>query len=103
MVTTRRDVLALGSGLIAGAGLLPGSAAAQGRPATGDADLAALRSGRPIVLKNAIVLTLDPQVGDFASGDMLIAGGKIREVRPQLTPPLDAVVLDATNRIVIPD
>jgi 5-methylthioadenosine/S-adenosylhomocysteine deaminase len=98
---SRRDVLAFGSGLCLGAGLLSGLAA-PATAATGDTDLAALRSGRPILLKNGIVLTLDPQIGDFANADVLIAGGKIRELRPQVAAPSDAVVLDATNRIVIP-
>lgn len=99
---SRRNVLAMGSGLCLGAGLLPASAAAQGSTARGDDDLAALRNGRPILLKNGIVLTLDSQIGDFASGDVLIVGGKIRDVRPQLMAPADAVVLDATNRILVP-
>ncbi len=99
---SRRDVLAFSSGLIAGAGVLPAAAAAQALTATEGADLAALQSGRPILLENAIVLTLDPQIGDFANADVLIAGGKIREVRPQAPAPPDAVMVDATNRILIP-
>ena len=48
------------------------------------------------------MLSLDPKVGDFASGDVLIEDGKIREVRPNIDVSADAAVVDASNRILIP-
>ena len=47
------------------------------------------------------MLTLDRQLGDFAKADVLIEDGKIREVRADIAAS-DAVVVDASNRIVIP-
>src|SRR5262249_60904028 len=39
----------------------------------------------------------------FAQADVLVEGGKIREVRPNITVSGDdAAVIDATNRIVLP-
>src|SRR5262249_3677388 len=50
-----------------------------------------------------VALSLDRQVGDFAQADVLIEGGKIREIRPNIEVSRDAVVvIDAANRILIP-
>src|SRR5687767_10684866 len=73
--TTRRSVLKGGAGLAVGAAILPTAAQAQG-----DTELARLEQGKRILLKGGIVLSLDPKVGDFASGDVLIEDGKIREL-----------------------
>ena len=68
-----------------------------------DAELARVQGERRILLKGGVVLTLDRQVGDFAQADVLVEGGKIREVRPNIEVSRDAVaVIDAANRIVIP-
>ena len=68
-----------------------------------DAELARVQGERRILLKGGVVLTLDRQVGDFAQADVLIEGGKIRKVRPNIEVSRDAVaVIDAANRIVIP-
>src|SRR5258705_1471121 len=81
---SRRDLIAGGAGLLAGTvvgSMTPTAAQAQG---AADAELARLQKARRIVLKGGIVLSLDPKVGDFAAGDVLIEDGKIREVRPNI-------------------
>jgi len=99
---SRRNVLK------AGAALLAGGAAANGMPAsvqaqdTGDPELARLQRGRRILLQGGIVLTLDRQLGDFAQADVLIENGRIREVRPGVAVSEDTAVIDAANRILIP-
>ncbi len=98
---SRRTFLASGAGLAAGgavAQMFGGEARAQGAV---DADLARVQGARRILIKGGIVLTLDRQVGDFASADVLIEDGKIREVRSNIDA-ADAAVIDAANRIVIP-
>src|SRR4029453_17642824 len=40
--------------------------------------------GRRILLKEGVVLSLDPQFGDFEKADVLIEGSKIIEIRPNL-------------------
>jgi cytosine/adenosine deaminase-related metal-dependent hydrolase len=101
--TSRRAVIAAGTGLLAGAAVsqaMPRAALAQGAV---DSELAGLSKARRIVLKGGIVLSLDPKVGDFAPGDVLIEDGKIREVRPNIDASADAaVIVDASNRILIP-
>ncbi|MBR7827083.1 amidohydrolase family protein [Actinospica sp. MGRD01-02] len=47
------------------------------------------------------VLSMDPAVGDFASGDVLIENGIITRVAAHIDAP-DAEVIDATERIVMP-
>jgi cytosine/adenosine deaminase-related metal-dependent hydrolase len=52
------------------------------------------------LLRNATVLTMDDDIGDFARGDVLIEDGVISRVGVDLT--ADAHVLDCTDRIVLP-
>ena len=60
-----------------------------------------MQGSRRILLKGGIILSGDAKAGDFASGDILIEDGKIRELRPGIVAS-DAAVVDATNRILIP-
>jgi 5-methylthioadenosine/S-adenosylhomocysteine deaminase len=100
---SRRDVIVTGAGLLAGAAVTqvtPGSAQAQG---AADAELVRLQKAQRVLLKGGIVLSLDPKVGDFAAGDVLMEEGKIREVRPNIDVSADAaVIVDASNRILLP-
>jgi 5-methylthioadenosine/S-adenosylhomocysteine deaminase len=54
------------------------------------------------VIAGGTVLSMDPQVGDFASADVLIEGDRIVEVRPGIEAPAGAEVIDATGTIVMP-
>jgi cytosine/adenosine deaminase-related metal-dependent hydrolase len=72
-------------------------------PADADLELARVQSARRILLKGGVILSVDPQVGDFASGDILIEDGNIREVRSAIAVSDDSIaIVDASNRIVIP-
>jgi cytosine/adenosine deaminase-related metal-dependent hydrolase len=53
------------------------------------------------LLKGGGVVTMDPQLGDFASADVLISNGKIEAVGVGL-PVTDAEVVDASDMIVMP-
>jgi len=98
--TSRRNFLK--SSAAAGATVPFLSSAALAQNLAPDAELRRLQSGRPIVLKSGVVLTLDMQLGDFANADVLIENGKIREIGPNLPIPPDTAVVDASNRIIIP-
>ncbi len=54
-----------------------------------------------ILLKGGCVLTLDPDIGNYRQGDVLIEGTKIASVGPRLKV-ADAEVIDASNMIVMP-
>jgi 5-methylthioadenosine/S-adenosylhomocysteine deaminase len=102
IVTSRRSFLHAGAAFAAtGTAALPGAAHAQGAN-SGEAELARLRAANRILLKGGVVLTVDRRIGDFARGDVLIESGKIKEVRPDIAAPDDAVAVDCGNRIVIP-
>src|SRR5262245_24080114 len=58
-------------------------------------------AGRPILIKGGCVLTLDRAVGDFEQADVLVEGGKISAVRPNINAP-NAEVIDASRMIVAP-
>ena len=57
--------------------------------------------GRRYVIRDGSVMSMDPQVGDFAQADVLIEGKKILAVGPKLKAG-DAAVIDARGRIVMP-
>ncbi len=59
-------------------------------------------SGRPVVFRNATVLTIDPSLGMIESGDVLVVDKRIAAVGRQLVVPDDAVEIDATNGILMP-
>ncbi|HZI38311.1 MAG TPA: amidohydrolase family protein, partial [Acidimicrobiia bacterium] len=54
-----------------------------------------------LLIKGGTVLTLDRQIGDFATADVLIEGDVIREVRPNLSVG-EAEVIDAEGMVVMP-
>jgi 5-methylthioadenosine/S-adenosylhomocysteine deaminase len=58
--------------------------------------------GQAIVLRGGVVLTLDPDVGDFEQADVLIMDKKIVEVRPNLGHVADAREIDCSGMIVMP-
>ncbi len=55
-----------------------------------------------ILIKGGCVLTRDPAIGDFETGDVLVTGGKIAEVGPSIAEHRGTVTLDAKDAIVIP-
>jgi 5-methylthioadenosine/S-adenosylhomocysteine deaminase len=57
-------------------------------------------SGSQLLLRNGVVLSMDPAIGDFAAADVLVEGTKIKAVGPDLVS--DAPSLDCTGRIVMP-
>jgi 5-methylthioadenosine/S-adenosylhomocysteine deaminase len=54
-----------------------------------------------ILIKNGIVLTQDPALGELPDADVLVEGDRIAEVRPNISAD-GAKVIDATGDIVIP-
>ena len=54
-----------------------------------------------ILLKGGCVLTLDPDIGNYRTGDVLIEGSKITSVAPRLKV-ADAEVIDCSDMIVMP-
>jgi len=70
-------------------------------PASAQQPAGAPAAGRPILVKGGCVLTLDRAVGDFEQADVLIEGGKISAVRPNISAP-NAEVIDASRMIVMP-
>ena len=59
------------------------------------------RPGRRYVIRGGSVMSMDPQVGDFAQGDVLIEGKKILAVGRNLRAS-GAMEIDARGRIVMP-
>jgi 5-methylthioadenosine/S-adenosylhomocysteine deaminase len=58
-------------------------------------------SSNRYLVRGARVLSQDPRIGDLPSADILIAGGRIEAVAPDLGAP-DAAVIDGTDRIALP-
>ena len=111
-VVSRRDVFKTGAALFVSAVVPLAPAAALGQAPPGGEDAGTLdRAWRQPVaptqhlfLKGGTIVSMDPKIGDFASGDVLIEGKKIAAVAAagQLKAPPNAQVIDASNTIVIP-
>src|SRR5215813_12025549 len=72
------------------------------RPAAAnDPPLGSGRPGRRYIIRGGAVMSLDPQVGDFAQADVLVEGKKIVAIGPNLQAG-GAAEIDATGRIVMP-
>src|SRR5438309_2512180 len=54
-----------------------------------------------ILIRNGCIITVDPNIGDFPAGDILIVDDKIAEVRPGIRADVDETI-DATGMIVMP-
>jgi 5-methylthioadenosine/S-adenosylhomocysteine deaminase len=59
------------------------------------------RPGRRYIIRNGSVMSMDPQVGNFARADVLIDGKKILAIGPNLHAG-NATEIDARGRIVMP-
>src|SRR5947209_18507579 len=59
-------------------------------------------SGRPVVFRNATVLTIDPSLGMIERGDVLVVDNRIAEVGRQINAPDSAVEIDASGGILMP-
>ena len=83
------------------AGAVAASATVAAAAAPANAQQPAGGPGRPILIKGGCVLSLDRAVGDFEQADVLIEGGKISAVRPNISAP-NAEIIDASRMIVAP-
>jgi 5-methylthioadenosine/S-adenosylhomocysteine deaminase len=112
-VKSRREFFREGAALATGAavsGLLSGEAQAA-PPQNEDARMldrlerANSDAARRILLRGGVVVSMDPQVGNLAKGDILIEGKKITDIGPDLGVAAGggkAIVVDAKDTIVIP-
>jgi hypothetical protein len=104
---SRRGFLKGGLAFVGGAAaasfVTTGDAAAQA-PAPAAGVLAQLQAanGRPILFRGGMILSMDPQVGDFENGEVLIQGKKIVAVGQRLQLPSNTLIVDAANRILMP-
>jgi cytosine/adenosine deaminase-related metal-dependent hydrolase len=64
-------------------------------------EINAVNSGRPLVFRNATVLTMDTP-GELEGADVLVTGETIAEVGRRLTVPDGAVEIDASDGILLP-
>jgi cytosine/adenosine deaminase-related metal-dependent hydrolase len=86
-------------GFLAGAAALAAGCQSQAAQSQRGAGPAPTRGERTL-LKGGCVLSLDPQIGDLETADVLIEGSKIAAVGPDIT--AAAEVIDASGTIVMP-
>ncbi len=110
--SSRRQFLAVGASVLGAAAVSSVPTPAQAGPGQGDSasergagerdmPVETGASHRRYLIKGGAVLSMDPSVGDFAQGDVLIEGKKIVAVGPRLHAP-GAAVIDAAGMIVMP-
>jgi imidazolonepropionase-like amidohydrolase len=85
---------------IAALALTASSAAAQQRGAAAQPATPARPAAAPVLIKNATILTASR--GTLENTDLLMRGGKIAAVGPNLSAPAGARTIDATGKFVIP-
>jgi 5-methylthioadenosine/S-adenosylhomocysteine deaminase len=59
-------------------------------------------AGRPILFRDATVLSMDPAIGLLDRGDVLVRGERIERVGRELAAPDEAVVVDCAGGILMP-
>ncbi|MGX9965178.1 amidohydrolase family protein [Roseomonas sp. F4] len=91
-----------GAGLGRRALMAAGAAAAVATTGATQATAQAPDPARPILLRGALILSMDPAIGDLPSGDILIERGAIRAVAPSIPAPEGAEVIEAAGRIAMP-
>lgn len=96
---SRRNFLRTALGGTAAAAFLPGFLASPA--AAADLPAGVGEPGRRTLIRGGHVMSMDPAVGDFAGGDVLLEGDRIVEVGQSIDAP-DAEVIDAEGRIVMP-
>ncbi|QIP10615.1 amidohydrolase family protein [Bradyrhizobium symbiodeficiens] len=57
---------------------------------------------RRTLIRSATVITMDDAIGDLPTGDVLVEGNRIVDVRPSINDAADAEIVDGKDRIVIP-
>jgi cytosine/adenosine deaminase-related metal-dependent hydrolase len=77
-----------------------GLAAMLGRLPAIRAQTTAPPRGNRLLLRGGTIISMDPNVGDFAAADVLVEGTRIAAVGPNLR--ADAEIVDASDSIVIP-
>lgn len=110
---SRRDFLKSGASIAAGAAasqMLTGATATAADEGEDNRTLARLErsngdNARRVLLKGAVVITMDPTLGNFAQADVLIEGKKIAAVGADLSASAKdgkAIVINAKDSILIP-
>jgi cytosine/adenosine deaminase-related metal-dependent hydrolase len=57
---------------------------------------------RRTLIRSATVISMDDAIGDLATGDVLVEGSRIADVRSSIEVAADVEIIDGTGRIVIP-
>ncbi len=99
---SRRDVLA-GASALGAFSIVPRSAVAQGAAQQRQADrpASALPARGEFVVRGAHVLSMDPQIGDLASGDVHVRDGAIIAVAASVNAP-GAEIIEGAGTICMP-
>lgn len=91
----------LGRRALFAAGAAASALAVAARPAPAAAQAQAA-VGQPILLRGALILSMDPAIGDLPQGDILVQDGTIRAVAASIPAPDGALVVDCAGRIALP-
>jgi cytosine/adenosine deaminase-related metal-dependent hydrolase len=99
--SSRRQFLAVGASALGASAAFPAPTPALGTQERGDMPQETGAADRRYLLKGGAVLSMDPNVGDFARADVLVEGKRIIAVGPNLNAP-GAAIIDAAGTVVMP-
>src|SRR5688572_24569550 len=100
MEGSRRDFLKVSAATAATAAA--GVSLLGAAPAAADPPKDHGKRGRRYLIRGGYVMSMDPDVGEFAPGDVLVEGSKIAAVGPNLKVGHGTDVIDARGRVVMP-
>ena len=69
---------------------------------TSETNATQFEADRPVVFRNATVLTVDPALGLIENGDVFVSGNTIVSVGRQLEVPAGTLEIDASGGILMP-
>jgi len=96
---TRRSLL--GGAAMLGASAMAGCAT-QEQSAQAAVTPGSLPGRGEFIIRNALILSMDPAIGDLPRGDIHVRQGEIVAVRPEITPITNVEIIDAFGMIALP-
>jgi 5-methylthioadenosine/S-adenosylhomocysteine deaminase len=89
------------AGVLAAGAVPAGAGSPGGGPVAASMPYGVGNPGRRTLIKGGHVLSMDPAVGNFSCGDVLLEGSRIAQVGAKIDAP-EAAVIDATDMVVMP-
>jgi cytosine/adenosine deaminase-related metal-dependent hydrolase len=99
---TRKEFIRLSAGAAAMASVLSFAKETATPKTSGFSGVSTVKGKRPLLIRNANVVSMDPQLGEMRKTDVLVRDGRIAAIGSAITAPEGSEVIDATDMILMP-